>query len=82
MRNESTIFFVNIPEHILHAIDPRNNINNNNNNIQICTRQCSINQLKVKDYELQSIDSLSNKSIVESEAIDLLLRLITKILVY
>ena len=33
-------------------------------------RQCSINQLlkQIKDYELQSIDSLSNKSIAESEA--------------
>ena len=41
----------------------------NINNIQICTHQCSINQLKVKDYELQSIDSPSNKSIAESEAL-------------
>ena len=33
--------------------------NNNNNNTQICTRQCSINQLR--NYELQSIDSLNKQ---------------------
>ena len=33
--------------------------NNNNNNTQICTRQCSVNQLRY--YELQSIDSLNKQ---------------------
>ena len=47
--------------------DVNNNNDNNNNNIQICTCQCSTIK-QIKDYELQSIDSLSNKSVAESEA--------------
>ena len=51
------------PVHIFTTI----NINNNNNT-QICTRVFNESIKQLRDYKLQSIDSLNNKSIAESKA--------------